>query len=841
MSIRRLKLLGANPVELEKKRKDLQDSIMNKSKILSRRKWNLEGEKCTKYFAGLLKDRRVSQDIKSIREEEMTHFWEKVFKKTEVAVNIPKKYFPKIPEQCATLSEQEITEEEIVEATKGASTSPGHDGLVSPLFRIAGMSRILKTVFKNWAQEGIDSESRKKVIRMIPKTPNPQSPDKLRPISLLDVDYKIFTRVLYNRIKNFAPDCVHPDQKGCIKNRFIIENIWQIRFIIEKWKKSKEKNELLLFTDFLKAFDSLQHIFIVELVKVMGFGPNFQKIIQNLYSPSTARIIFNKHLTKEITIEGGVHQGDPLSPIIFVFAIEVLFNMLRDKLSGLKIGTKSKLVMGYVDDTTLGLANAQQLEKALQIFKRFSNSSGLTLNLVKCQIMHSLGESKGKELFGIPIIQDKERITSLGYVFNNQNNIDNLAEKIPKFHLTLKKWKGRHLSLKGKIIALKMSGLSQLWYFSYLSDSQQTIDKINKLIQWFLFSEQDNPETKFAQKASLKTLAAPAKEMGFSLTHVETQILALQMKFWVFYFSSNDPLYEWIGEEIDYIRESQTRRLDVPIYAASKRKIKGNTLLHTLIKQAQKFTWALDWDWKQSTETYLWEEDDFITRIQILDENDNDRTQTKASQAPSEWLLPNTKSLDESTLRTYKWMITLGDKTQDEWTSIKNLTTKNIYNSHVDHLITTTSTKNAITQEFAIQPKTHKRIIKNIKKSNLPPQITSFIYKIYNGILIWWLWRDPKCYHCQQPETWKHVLFECQKANEIRKFLGNQTTIRNQMSCLTNTFKQDWIATYVIWTTYCSNAWNNTEVERSQIQNKYSDLIEISTSRFLEPKYQCSM
>jgi hypothetical protein len=831
-NIIRARLLGFKPRDLEDQRIRVQEEITCNDQLCSRVKWLLEGEKCSKYFSGVLKDRKKTYNMKSIQESEMTEHWKGVFAEQQTSNMIQDKYFPKISQSLAESCENEFSLEEIKAAISGGLTSPGHDGFVSPLFKVSKMPEILQLLFSSWRKNGVFGESRKKIIRMIPKVDFPKSADQFRPISLLDVDYKIYTRVLYNRIKNEVSGIINPDQKGSVSGRFIIENIWQTRFILEKWKKSKEKTELLFFTDFKKAFDSLQHKFIKILVRKMGFGPSFCQIIDNLYSPSSAQIIFNKHLTEEIPILGGVHQGDPLSPLIFILAIEVLYNMLRDSIQGIKIGSLSKLVMGYVDDTTLSLKNSQELIKSLEIFEIFKKSTGLELNIQKCKVLHSQGERFGTQIQGISILQNNENIKSLGYLFNNQNNIDNLLEKIPKFHQTLKKWKSRGLSMKGKVSALKMSGLSQLWYFSYLVDNDIAIKKINTLIKWYLFGG-DDETTKATTKASLEILATPTSSLGLGLTHVETQIMALQMKFWQFYFSSQDVLYSWIGEELDHIRDVQCRRLDVPIYAANNRKAHGNTLLHHMIKLAQKFTWAIDWTFSKHDPVYIWKHDDYISRIEVLETSD-EPLENLGEPAPKEWFVPNTQVMRESELRKLRWKITLGSKLKDEWTLIKDLTSKAIYNSHVDHVIKTTSTQRNLTSNFAIETSTILKIRKSIKVNHLPPQVTSFILKIYNGILIWWFWRDPKCFHCQLEETWDHVLFDCQRAKKIRTLLKiDVSKVQQLQNDLTN-FRKVWIATYVIWTTYCAEAWNDETLQNVQIESKFNYLMQTSQAATLK-------
>ena len=365
------------------------------------------------------------------------------------------------------------------------------------------------------------------------------------------------------------------------------------------------------------------------------------------------------------------------------------------------------------------------------------------------------------------------------------------------------------------------------------------VNKINKLIKWYLFGE-DDESAKTTTKASLEVLANPASKLGLGLTHVGTQIMALQMKFWQCYFSSRDVLYEWIAEEIDNIRDSQRRRLDVPIYAAYNRKAKGNTLLHHQIKVAQNFTWSVDWKFSENELVYFWNQDDYISKVEILKISDS-HVEGMGEPAPTEWFLPDTRNLKEVDFRKFKWKITLGSKLKDNWTPIENLTTQDIYESHVDHVVKTTSTQRDMSSQFSIDSNKISNIRKSIKGSFLQPQIVSFILKLYNGILIWWRWRETKCFHCQSDETWDHILFDCDRAIHIRRLLGSGSVSKcQQIQNLSIDFRKVWIATYVTWTTYCAEAWNDDQIRDNQILSKFKSLMEVSETATSKVKTQNS-
>ena len=78
-----------------------------------------------------------------------------------------------------------------------------------------------------------------------------------------------------------------------------------------------------------KAFDRVNRSFLLDLLLAVGFGPHFCRWIAALLNGVYMRIILNNWLTERISLERGVRQGDPLSPLPDVLCIEVLANLIR--------------------------------------------------------------------------------------------------------------------------------------------------------------------------------------------------------------------------------------------------------------------------------------------------------------------------------------------------------------------------------------------------------------------------------------------------------------------------------------------------------------------------------
>ena len=207
-----------------------------------------------------------------------------------------------------------------------------------------------------------------------------------RPLSLLNTDYKILTKALASRLQAVIPELVSPNQTGYIKGRYIGDNIRTIYDIIE-FSSLKNLPGMIVMLDFEKAFDSISWQFLFRTLEAFNFGPVFQKWVKIIYETPQCCITNNGFSSTFFPLTKGIHQGCPISALLFLLVAEIMaINIRKNKeIKGITCNHETLTISQLADDTTLFLRDRQSLAAALTLIDDFGKSSGLRLNKDKCE------------------------------------------------------------------------------------------------------------------------------------------------------------------------------------------------------------------------------------------------------------------------------------------------------------------------------------------------------------------------------------------------------------------------------------------------------------------------
>lgn len=365
-------------------------------------------------------------------------------------------------EQIPQLTEM-ITEEEIKAMINALAMnkSPGPDGYTNEFFKEFRdlILQDLLLVYNNvltGEQQGLEPLNDSYIV-LIPKKELPTTPGDFRPISLINSVQKMFSKLLANRVQPIMELLISKNQTGFVKGRHISEGFLYAQEVITMATKQKKKMGLFK-ADIFKAFDTLSWEFLAQIMRARGFSERWIQCITRAVLTGSSKVLLNSTAGKKIILRRGVRQGDPLSPYLFILAMDFL-SRWTEKLTSLGLlqvpfqGCKPCLL--FADDTLFMIRPIpQQLQFLKIILHMYGELSGLRVNLNKSEVL--VTTALPEEIRDLAEIMDCEAasfpITYLGLPLTDKKlQKMHYLPLIQKITGKLTTWKADMLSIGGRI------------------------------------------------------------------------------------------------------------------------------------------------------------------------------------------------------------------------------------------------------------------------------------------------------------------------------------------------------------------------------------------------------
>ena len=531
---------------------ELQEFRENKLKgslIRSKARWIEKGEKPSRYFCNLENRNFVSKRMTSLLDKnnielqnpvdikkEVFSFYKKLYSSNEDSIvdvileeRLETDEIPKLSDFQSLSIEGPITYEEASFTLFNMQNmkSPGSTGFTTEFFKFFWGELgqfVIKSLNYGYDRRELSATQKEGIITCLPKPGKSRKYIKnWRPISLLNITYKIASGSIANRIKKLLPFIINNDQSGFMSGRFTGDNVRLIYDVLH-YSNSVKKKGLMLLIDFEKAFDSVAWSFIEKCLNFFNFKHNIIAWIETFYKNIKSTVIVNNEPTQWFSIDRGCRKGDPISPYIFLICGEVLALMIRQNknIKGYTILDQEIKVSQYADDTKLFLDGSfQSFKTCLETVLEYAKYSGLAMNFDKTKVIWFGCTNTPDEIY-LPDYKfewNPLKFTILGVEFTvGLKNITtiNIDKKMGEMQHEINKWSKRDLTPFGKVIVIKSLVLSKIVHIlmSLPSPDKKLIKKINNILYNFLWNGKPD-------KIKRKTARNKLEGAGISMIDLE--------------------------------------------------------------------------------------------------------------------------------------------------------------------------------------------------------------------------------------------------------------------------------------------------------------------------------
>lgn len=403
--------------------------------------------------------------------------------------------------------------------------------------------------FQNfYEQEMFEKSFNATFIALIPKKKGANELRDFRPISLISSIYKIFSKVLAERLKEVMTKLVDSQQMAFIQGRQIMDAVLVANEAVGS-RLTQRKPGILCKLDIEKAYDNVSWGYLLNIMQRIGFGQKWIKWVKYCISTVSFSVLINGTSAGFFKAQKGLRQGDPLSPFLFLLAMEGLNKMVKTAningwLRGFDVAREGKeslevTHLQYADDTLIFCdAEEEQLRFLRIILVIFEGISGLHINWRKSFLypinevpnLEVLNAILGGEIGSLPT-------TYLGMPLGAKSkSLEIWNSVIEKCERKLARWKRQYLSMGGRLTlinsVLDAMPTYMMSLFPIPKGVTKRLDSIRRNFLW-----QGNKERKSFHLVKWEDLIMDKKRGGLAIKNLNNHSKALKMK-WLWKYAN---------------------------------------------------------------------------------------------------------------------------------------------------------------------------------------------------------------------------------------------------------------------------------------------------------------
>jgi len=332
---------------------------------------------------------------------------------------------------------------------------------------------------------------------------------------------------------------IDENQSAFLRNRGMLDSVLMANEVVEEVRRNR-RSALCFKVDYEKAYDSVRWDFLLDMLQRLGFHSKWVRWVKGCLESSSISVLVNGSPTEEFKPSRGLRQGDPMTPFLFLVVAEGLAGLVRqaskqNTLTGVKVGRMEIVcsMLQFADDTVFlcedSFSNVFTIKTILRCFELVS---GLKINFHKSKLVGINVDRFTLETYAKTLNCNTMRIPFkyLGLeVGGNPRKVQFLEPVVNKVSARLSTWKGRCLSMAGRICLIKSVFTSiPLFYLSFFKASVLICERIMNIQRRFLWAWGRNNRS--IPWVSWGNICKPLEEGGLGIKDVRKFNYALMAK-----------------------------------------------------------------------------------------------------------------------------------------------------------------------------------------------------------------------------------------------------------------------------------------------------------------------